>query len=73
MCVVAIGSISCPATPAATAAEKNSSSAADDKSIVNNLFAKIGGEEGNPNKSNMDDTADDGTTRQRGVRGRHHP
>jgi hypothetical protein len=58
MCVLGIASISCPATPYATAAEKRTSPAADNNSV--DPFAEIGGQEGNPDDTAVDDTDDDG-------------
>ncbi len=63
VCVVGIGSISRPATPTATAAEKKTTPAADDNIV--DPFAEIGGDKGNPNNPAMDDTADNGNKKRK--------
>ncbi len=57
-CVVGIGSISRPATPNATVAEKRTTPAGNNNSI--DSLADIGGQEGNPDGTDGDDTDDDG-------------
>jgi hypothetical protein len=58
VCVVSIESISRPATPNATAAEKTTSPAADNNSV--DPFAEVRGQEGNPDEMALDDTDDNG-------------
>jgi hypothetical protein len=61
VCVVGIESISCPATPNDTAAEKRTSIAGDNN--TDDLFGEIGvigGQEGNPDDTNDDVTDEDG-------------
>jgi hypothetical protein len=61
VCVVGINSISCPATPNATAAEKRTSIAGDNNS--DNLLGEIGvtgGQDGNPDNTDGDVTDEDG-------------
>ncbi len=54
VCVVGIESISCPAIPNATAAEKRTSSAGDNNTV--DPLVEIRGQEGNPDNINGDDT-----------------
>ncbi len=58
MCVVGIESISRPATPNATAAEKRTSPAGNNNSV--DPLVEIGGQEGNPDNTDGDDTDDNG-------------
>jgi hypothetical protein len=58
VCVVGIESIGWSAAPNTTVAEKRTSPAGDDNSV--DPLAEIGGQEGNPDDTNGDDTDDDG-------------
>ncbi len=58
VCVVGIEIISCLATPNATAAEKRTSPAGNNNSV--DLLVEFGGQEGNPDDTNGDDTENDG-------------
>jgi hypothetical protein len=58
VCVVGIESISCPATPNATVAEKRTSPAGDNNSV--DPLVEIRGQEGDPEDNNGDDTNDNG-------------
>jgi hypothetical protein len=59
-CVVGIKSISRPATPNATAAEKRTSPAGNNNSVDPLALVEIGGQEGNLDDIDGDDTDDDG-------------
>ncbi len=61
VCVVGIESICCPATPNDTASEKRTSTAGNNNSVDPLVeIGGIGGQEGNPDDTNRDDTDDNG-------------
>jgi hypothetical protein len=73
VCVVGIESISRPATPNDTAAEKRTSTAGDNNTVDPLVeIGVIGGQEGNPDDTGSDDTDDDGKGNEKKIRGRNH-